>query len=273
MTDILQNFNVYNLILATLIIIGTTWAARYVTSEAERWSDRYIRHRNSLMNGAAVARFAIYVIGIVLAATTLFKFSREGILAAGGALALTAGLAFQDLVSSFVGGITLLIDRPFQVGDRVQFKEHYGEITEIGLRSVRLQTLDDSTVSIPNNQFLKEAVSSGNAGALDMMIVVDFYIDPNSSHDVAKHLIYEAVVTSQYAFLAKPVTVLVSEKIIDVVFCTHLRAKAYVFNTRYEKLFESDITERVKTAFREHGIVSAMTNPSDARLPTATEGA
>lgn len=268
MEDVLQNFNLYRLVLAILILAAAGWFARYITSEAERWSDRYIRHRSSLMNGAAVARFVIYVIGVVIAATTLFTFSREGILAAGGALALASGFAFKDLGASIIGGITLLIDRPFQVGDRVQFKEHYGEITEIGLRSVRMQTLDDSTVSIPNNLFMQEAVSSGNAGALDMMILVDFYIDPNSPIEVAKQLVYEAVVTSQYAYLAKPVTILISERIIDVVFCTHIRAKAYVFNTRYEKLFASDITERVKSAFRENGILSAMTNPGDARLPS-----
>ncbi len=269
MTDeLFQNINFGRILLAASIVLIAAWTARQLTTSAEQYAKRYIRHRLWLMNGTAVLRFIIYIVAIVLAARTLFTFSQEALLASAGAIALTFSLAFQDLASSFVGGITILVDRPFQVGDRVQFKNHYGDITEIGLRSVRLRTLDDSIVSIPNNQFLKEAVSSANTGELDMQVVIDFYVDPNSPFATAKKLVYEAVVTSQYAYLAKPVVILVEEKIVDVVFTLHIRAKAYVFNTQYERAFQSDVTERVREAFAQHGILSAQTNPADARLPS-----
>jgi small-conductance mechanosensitive channel len=267
MTEVFEGINYGKILLAICIVVITTWLARYVTREGERLSTRYVRHRHWLMNSSAVARFSLYIGGIVLAATTLFTFSKEALLASAGAIALTFSFAFQDLASSFAGGITLLIDRPFQIGDCVTFKDHYGEITEIGLRSVRLRTLDDSIVTVPNNLFLKEAVASANTGALDMMVVIPFYVDPNSPLELAKTLLYEAVVTSKFVFLAKPVTILVEDKIVDVVFCTELTAKAYVFNTRYEKFFATDVTERVKEAFREHGIRSAANNPGDVKLP------
>lgn len=265
--DLFQNLNFGRLAVALLVLVGAAWSARWLTSTAERWSLRYMRHRHWLMNTSAVVRFVIYIVAIITAARTVFTFSNEAILASAGAIALTFSLAFQDLASSFVGGLTLLIDRPFQVGDRVEFKGHYGDILEIGLRSVRLRTLDDSIVSIPNNQFLKEAVSSANAGELDMQVVMHFYLDPNSPLEDAKRIVYEAVVTSQYAFLAKPVVVLVEEKLVDVVFTLHMVAKAYVFNTRYEKSFASDVTERVKEGFRAHGIRSAVSPESDTILP------
>ena len=150
MNDIFANFNVGRVAIAVAIVAIAAWLARYVTREAERFSERYIRHRHWVMNSTAVVRFILYIAATVLAATTLFNFSQEALLASAGAIALTFSLAFQDLASSFVGGITLLIDRPFRVGDRVQFKAHYGDIVEIGLRSVRLRTLDDSIVAIPN---------------------------------------------------------------------------------------------------------------------------
>lgn len=265
--QVFQNLNVSRLALAILIIAGAAWLASRLTRAAEHWSERYVRHRPTLMNTSVVLRFGIYISAVVVAARTLFTFSNEALLASAGAIALTFSLAFQDLASSFVGGITLLLDRPFQVGDRVKFKNFYGDIVEIGLRSVRLRTLDDSLIAIPNNQFLKEAVSSANAGALDMQVVIDFHLDPNSPVELAKRLVYEAVVTSKYAFLSKPVVVLIEEKIIDVVFTVRIRAKAYVFNTRYEKAFVSDVTERARQAFAEHGVRSASTNPNDARLP------
>ena len=90
--------------------------------EADRYARRHEKHRHWIRNTTAVIRFLIYVVGIVLAATTLFTFSKEALLASAGAIALTFSLAFQDLASSFVGGITLLVDRPFEIGDRVHFK-------------------------------------------------------------------------------------------------------------------------------------------------------
>jgi small-conductance mechanosensitive channel len=266
--QIFQHINFGRLLLAIAIIAIAAWGARQLTRSAEQWSQRYIRHRHILMNGTGVLRFIIYIIAIILATSTLLAFNKDALLAAGAASALGISFAFQDLIKSFIGGITLLFDRPFQVGDRVQFKEYYGDIVEIGLRSVRLRTLEDNLVSIPNMLFMTEAVASANAGELDMQVEINFYIDPNSSFAMAKQIVYEAVVTSKYAYLSKPVVVLVEEKIVDVVFTLHVIAKAYVFNTRYEKLFVTDVTERVKEAFRERGIQSAMTNPDDARLPS-----
>jgi len=52
-------------------------------------------------------------------------------------------------VAVLVAGLLLLFDRPFRVGDRVSFNDVYGEIVSIGLRTVRLQTLDDNLVT-PN---------------------------------------------------------------------------------------------------------------------------
>lgn len=266
MKEFFQNIDFGRVLLALLILAMTTWAARWLTREGERASRRYVRHRHTIMNASAIARFAAYIAGIALAATTMFSFSKEALFASAGALALTLGLSLQDLAKSLIGGITILIDRPFQVGDRVQYKEFYGDVVEIGLRAVRLRTLDDSIVSIPNNLFVQDAVSSANAGALDMMVVIPFWIDPDSPIALAKRLVREAVVTSKYAFLAKPVSIKVKDALVDVVFTTQITAKAYVFNTRYETDFVSDVTERAKEAFRTHGIRCAVQPREDTRL-------
>ncbi len=115
-------------------------------------------------------------------------------------------------------------------------------------------TLDDSVVTIPNNRFLTEVVISGNAGALDMQIVMDFYVALDTDIKVAKRIVYEAVRTSRFVYLEKPIVVLVSDLIQANYMTTRLRAKAYVLDVHYEKAFESDVTERVKQAFLEADI-------------------
>src|SRR5690606_31615743 len=123
-----------------------------------------------------LARFAIWLVGIAVAVAFSVNLTKEVLLAIGGTAAVTIGFALKDLTASILAGIIIIIDRPFQVGDRVSFGGVYGEIASIGLRSVRLVTLDDNVVTIPNNKFLTDIVSSGNWGALDMMIQMDFFV-------------------------------------------------------------------------------------------------
>ena len=154
-----------------------------------------------------------------------------------------------------LAGIIIIIDRPFQVGDRVTFGGVYGEISSIGLRSVRLVTLDDNVVTIPNNKFLTDMVSSGNWGALDMMIQMDFFIGADQDVALAKRLVSECLMSNRYVYLGKPWSVLVNQVIEKEYFAVRLRAKAYVLDVKYEKDFETDVTERVLSAFREHRVL------------------
>ncbi|MCA9582994.1 MAG: mechanosensitive ion channel, partial [Myxococcales bacterium] len=153
-----------------------------------------------------------------------------------------------------VSGIVIMLDRPFQVGDRVSFGGEYGDIQAIGLRSVRLRTLDDNTVTIPNNKFLNDMTSCGNYGDLDMQVVMDFYVGLDQDIDVARQMVTEAALTSRYVHLPKPVVVLVNQVIHENYVAVRLRLKAYVLDTQYEKAFETDVNIRAMRALGERGI-------------------
>ena len=176
----------------------------------------------------------------------------------GGTLAVSIGFALKDLAASFIAGLTVMIDRPFQVGDRVTFEGNYGDIITIGLRSVRMRTPTDDIITIPNNKFLSEVTMSGNYGALDMQCVIPFYIGMDQDIDLARNLIQEAASSSRYIHLPKPVVVLVSQDIADNYLAIKLTCKAYVVDTAYEKLFETDITLRVMKEFRKNNIHPPM---------------
>ena len=179
---------------------------------------------------------------------------RETLLALSATLAVTIGLALKDLTSSIIAGVIILVDSPFQVGDRVQYDDTYGEVVEIGLRTVKINTLDDNLVSIPNNKFLTDAVASSNAGNLDMMVVMDFHVGVTSDHELARQLVFEATATSRYAFLKKPITVTVEDVSVEGIYATRIRSRFYVADTRYELDVRSDVASRVKRAFHDHDV-------------------
>lgn len=199
--------------------------------------------------------FFIYIVGGTGLVYTILQPPKELMIAIGGATAVALGLSLKDLVASVIAGFILLFDRPFQVGDRVSFGGVYGEIKSIGLRAVRLVTLDDNEVTIPNNRFMTDVVSSGNAGALDMMIVVDFHVAMDADVQLARDLLYEVAVTSRYAYLKKPVAIVLAEVEVAHQLAMQLRVKAYVLDVRFEKAFQTDIYLRGLEIFKARGIV------------------
>ena len=242
-------------VLVALVVIAISVVVlRSINSLTSRFTDRFGEHRLLAQQTNTILRFVIYLVAITLVVTSVVSLERDAVIALGGIIAVTIGFALKDLASSLLAGVTILFDRPFQVGDRVTVRGHYGEIRTIGLRSVRMVTLDDSLVTIPNSLFLTEVVISGNAGALDMQIVIDFYVALDTDVRVAKRIVREAAHTSRFVYLEKPIVVLVNDVIEANYMATRLRCKAYVLDVRYEKAFETDITERVKQAFADQEI-------------------
>ena len=190
----------------------------------------------------------------MLVGSAVLRLESQALLALTGTIGVAVGFALKDLLGSLIAGVILLIDEPFQVGDRITFQGTYGEVSEIGLRSVRMVTLDDNVVTIPNNLFLTEAVASANAGALDCMVVVSFYIGAAEDFARARHIVHEATVTSRFVYLNKPVVTLLEDVFLGERFVTVVKVKAFVYDARYEKAFSTDVTERVKRAFEAGGI-------------------
>ncbi len=251
---VLEFLNPEKIGFVVLVVVVGVVLSRVLTQALDRLGEKQTRYRLTAKKVASVLRFVVFLVTAALAITNLFTLTRDAMLALGGTIAVTVGFALKDTAASLISGILILIDQPFQVGDWIAFEGTYGEVKEIGLRSVRVVTLDDNLVSIPTNKFLTEKVASANAGALDMQVVIDFHIAIDADFARAKRIAYEAAVTSRYVFLDKPVVVLVSDEAMSAAFVTRVRVKAYVMDARFEKRFVSDVTERVKAAFRSDNI-------------------
>jgi small-conductance mechanosensitive channel len=234
-----------------LAIWLTNWFVRRL---CEGLMKRMPSRRFLILQFATLVSFVLYIGGTALLIIGVVQPPREFMLAVGGSAAVAVGFALKDVASSLVSGILLLFDRPFQVGDRVAFGDVYGTVKAITMRSVRLQTLDDSTVTIPNARFATDVVSSGNMGAMDMMVTADFHFALDADIDRATDIVRQVIVTSRFAYLKKPVTFVVEEVSVAERIAIRLRAKAYVLDVDHEKQFLSDVTRRATKLLREAGI-------------------
>jgi len=242
-------------VIASFAVIAAAWLLlRFTHNLLERLSTVFNERRLQFHRFGAFFRFAVYFLAIVSITLLSFEISTEVLTILGGTAAVAIGFAAKDLVASVMSGLMIIFDRPFQVGDRVTFGGQYGDVVNIGLRSVKLRTLDDSIVTIPNNLFLNDVSSCGNYGVLNMQIMIDFLIGLDQDVRRAQEIIREVAATSCYIYLPNPVDVLVTQVANEHYVALRLRLKAYVLDTQFEKAFETDVTLRVMDTFKAEGI-------------------
>lgn len=247
--ELLANFNMEKILIFFIGLILLIFVVRKLNQFTDKLNQWMPNRRILFLQLTTVLSFIIYILGTGSLFYGVLNPSKELLVTIGGSVAVAVGLSMKDVVASFIAGLILLFDRPFQVGDRVTYDGQYGDIKNIGLRAVRMVTLDDNLVTIPNSQFITGVVASGNAGALDMMVVSSFYVGLDANIKNAKDIIKEVVVTSRYVYLAKPVVIIVEEVVLDNILAIKLSAKAYVLDVKYEKAFLTDITTRVSKEF------------------------
>jgi MscS family membrane protein len=105
-------------------------------------------------------RTVVVVLTALLVAQNVFGQPVGTWLAGLGLAGLAVSLAAQDSLKNFFGSITILLDRPFQVGDRIVFGGYDGQIDEIGFRSTKLRTAAGHLITIPNSKIVSDPVEN-----------------------------------------------------------------------------------------------------------------
>lgn len=242
-----------NLILYVLFIIIFAYVLNRVLGYIlTHISERMGRYRTTITMLIPLLKLVVYVVALYYIIIAVIEPSLTLLLAFSGLFGAALGFGLKDLFADIIAGIIIIFEKPYQIGDMVSIGEKYGEVKNIGIRSTRLQTPADELVSAPNGTIFTQQVTSGNAGDLAMMIVIDLYIHPESDTEMAMKILKEALVTSKFVIISKkyPYTVLLE----DFPFYMRVRAKGYVNDLRLEFEFKSEVTRRAWTEFREAGI-------------------
>ena len=97
-------------------------------------------------------RMIIWSMAIVIGLNNA-GYNVGAILAGLGIGGLALAMAAKDTVSNIFGGFTIFADQPFRINERIKISGYDGVVTEIGVRSTRLRTLEGRIVTIPNSTF------------------------------------------------------------------------------------------------------------------------
>jgi small conductance mechanosensitive channel len=110
--------------------------------------------------------------------------------AAVGAVFLTAGLALQGTVANFAAGISLVITRPFKLGDTILVNKVYGVVEEIKLGYTTLRTEDEELITIPNKNMIGEViVNSFDYRIVETSVGISYNDDAEKAIELIKRVI------------------------------------------------------------------------------------
>ena len=150
-------FRVYLLLL--VLYVGWGAIQRFLHLQTQRWgldASLQLLLRN-------LSRTLWVLLGVYLVSAQ-FGINLLPILGGLGVVGLAVGFAAQDILANLISGVTLLLDRPFRIGDWIRTESHEGQVASLTLRTTRLRTRDNEYVSIPNKEVAGAVVENLSSG-------------------------------------------------------------------------------------------------------------
>lgn len=152
-----------------LITINITWlVARLIDAIIEEYIVPLTEKTESDLDDQIIPivrkglRSSIWILGVIVALNNA-GYDVTALIAGLGIGGLALAMAAKDSVSNIFGGLMIFTDKPFKIGDRIKVGGFDGTISEIGIRTSRMKTLEGRLVTIPNSQFTGNMVENVSA--------------------------------------------------------------------------------------------------------------
>ena len=243
------------------IILAATLASVTVKFILPELLNRYQRQSSVTVSGGNpllvfLFRATIWFGGLYLSLSEL-GIELFGVLASLAVFSLIIGLAIQQTLGNIVNSFMLALDRPFEVGDRIEVDGVMGTVMSIGILSTKLLTLKEELVVIPNNSLVESTVinyarGGGDGVARRISVQMDFGVGYDEDPAHVKQVMLRVARSCQYV-LSEPRPRVMMTDLGD--FSKIFRLFIWIGDYNDEIVSRDYLIERMDRAFEREGIV------------------
>ena len=169
-------------VLAIIILLAAYVAARIVNILVTRYINHVRQQTREEVSDDIMVMAQKFINGSIWVIAILLVLSNYGVnitsaVAGLGLGGLAVAMAAKDTLANVLGGVIIFVDRPFRIGSVIEYNGEYGEVEGIGMRSLRMRTLNGFLVTIPNSKFVESGVknvSEGNYRRVELVLGVTY---------------------------------------------------------------------------------------------------
>jgi small-conductance mechanosensitive channel len=188
-------------------------------------------------------------LGAYLALTEVFNLQSLGYVVA--ALSVGIGFGLQEIVSNFVSGLILLLERPLRVGDIVQVGETEGIVEKINIRATTLRTRDNVYILVPNRDFVAKEVTNFVYTDPRLRLLIDVGVAYGSDTALVRRVLLD-VADQDGRVLARPAPDVYFQNFGDS--SLDFRLLVWISDSISKHRIASDLRFAIDAAFRRNGI-------------------
>lgn len=152
-------------IIRSMVIVSLFWAIYRAAGIITRLFERFTKKTHTALDDLLVpfVNKGIKIILVVVAISVIakeWKYDLGALLTGLGLGGLAFALAAQETLANLFGGLTIMLDKPFNVGDWIQSDSLEGTVEDIGFRSTKIRTFAQALVTVPNSTIAKVPVTN-----------------------------------------------------------------------------------------------------------------
>jgi MscS family membrane protein len=176
----------------------------------------------------------------------------ESLIVSMGVGSLAIGLAARDTLANMFAGFTIVLDRPFHLGDRIQLSTgELGDVEAIGMRVTRLRTPDDTVLVVPNSVIVQDRIVNRTWPTRQITTRVEVGVAYGTDLARARAVLVEAALASPYVETGRPPVALVTQ---FGDFGVRLRLVFWARDYDEQALASSSVHEEIYRRFAALGI-------------------
>lgn len=252
-----QPITVANVVIATLLFIIGIKLAKYLSNLVKTKLLKALKLDQNSSNAIQKIIHYLSLVFISLMALDIANVPIRSFTVIGGALAFGLGFGSQNILSNFISGLIMMVEKPIKLGNIIEVGDQIGRVINIGARCVHLRTPTNFDVLVPNSYMLQNNIINWTLEDSSVRTSLKVKVAYYSSSRKAEELIIQAMHENEN-ILKSPDPLVFLLSFDDNAFNFELNFWVDMLGPVDRRMIMTQINHRIVELFREYEIALAI---------------